>query len=86
MHLVLMLYLTYAHLCVTQVQIYLSDKQLPDLDALDAHLREFLSLAELRADMESFRDEIIEYYLQDEQMPAVAEEGQGQAEDKNGRE
>jgi hypothetical protein len=54
-----------------QVEIFLADKEIHDLDGLDACLTDFLSLAELRADMESFRDEIVEYYMQDD----VAQEG-----------
>jgi hypothetical protein len=49
-----------------QVEIFLADKEIHDLDGLDACLSDFLALAELRADMESFRDEIVEYYLQDD--------------------
>lgn len=52
--------------CWLQVELYLQDKDVSDLDALDSHLVAFLSLPELRSDMESFRDEIMEYYLQDE--------------------
>ena len=48
------------------MQIFLQDKDIPDLASLDAILRDFLSLDALRSDMESFRDEIIEYYMQDD--------------------
>lgn len=47
-----------------QVQIFLGDKDIRDLASLDAVLSDFLSLDALRSDMESFRDEIIEYYMQ----------------------
>ena len=47
-----------------QVQIFLGDKDIQDLASLDAVLSDFLSLEALRSDMESFRDEIIDYYMQ----------------------
>jgi len=46
------------------VQIFLGDKDIQDLASLDAVLSDFLSLEALRSDMESFRDEIIDYYMQ----------------------
>jgi hypothetical protein len=60
-----------------QVEIYLSDKDVSDLDGLDAVLTEFLSLPELRADMESFRDEIMHYYLSEEGGDQLGEEQGG---------
>eukprot|EP01032_Pedospumella_encystans_P019429 gene19429-22088_t len=59
------------------VQIFLQDKDIPDLASLDAILRDFLSLDALRSDMESFRDEIIDYYMQDD---GAGGEGEGEGE------
>lgn len=62
---------------ITQVQIFLADKDITDLQSLDATLTDFLSLGALRSDMESFRDEIIEYYLQDDGVGAGGGDGSG---------
>lgn len=67
------------------MQIFLQDKDIPDLASLDAILRDFLSLEALRSDMESFRDEIIEYYMQDDGAGGEAE-GEGGGEGDYGAE
>jgi hypothetical protein len=72
------LYTVFTHLASSrQVEIYLSDKDVSDLDGLDTVLTEFLSLPELRADMESFRDEIMHYYLSEEGGDQLGEEQGG---------
>lgn len=66
-----------------QVQIFLADKNINDLQTLNETLTNFLSLDALKSDMESFRDEIIEYYLQDGGVGGAdgeAEDHQAQAE------
>lgn len=65
------------------MQIFLQDKDIPDLASLDAILRDFLSLDALRSDMESFRDEIIEYYMQDDSGAGVDGDGVGEGEEGN---
>ena len=58
------------------MQIFLADKNITDLHSLDETLTAFLSLDALKSDMEGFRDEIIEYYLQDENV-GPGEGGEG---------
>ena len=65
------------------MQIFLQDKDIPNLASLDAILRDFLSLDALRSDMESFRDEIIEYYMQDD---GAGGEGEGEGDGDYGAE
>jgi hypothetical protein len=43
-----------------QVNIYLSDKRVTDVDSLDLLLVDFLGLEQLRLDMEATRDELVE--------------------------
>eukprot|EP01038_Epipyxis_sp_PR26KG_P010908 gene10908-14646_t len=45
------------------VNIYLSDKTIDDIDALDDNLLDLLQQDQLRIDMESIRDEIIEHFM-----------------------
>ncbi len=47
------------------VNIYLSDKRITDVDSLDNYLVEFLGLEQLRLDMESTRDDLMEHLMAD---------------------
>lgn len=46
------------------MEIFLSDKQIPDLETLDDVLLEVLQLEQLRIDMEAIRDDLIHQYRQ----------------------
>ena len=46
------------------MEIFLSDKQIPDLETMDDVLLEVLQLEQLRLDMESIRDDLIHQYRQ----------------------
>ena len=46
------------------MEIFLSDKQIPDLETLDDVLLEVLQLEQLRLDMESIRDDLIHQFRQ----------------------